>query len=221
MCRPSLCCPGPQNRPVPSRGPRNASADFRGCIHWLFCHSVKKLNLMGSSAVLWLRAVLAAALSAAAHGHSPQPTAAAPLCNASTPPVIGSWHIHVMFWPDGPEGTNNGPKGSIKALALRSRFIHAFNLTETPNCTALIDPSNQLCSFEVGWSPGFGFSRPFVAPNFAFFVPVSRFADTVPWLMQHRGGLDVLVHPNTGCPVNDHRDWASWMGNMWELKMNF
>ena len=39
-----------------------------------------------------------------------------------------------------------------------------------------------------------------------------RFADLVPWLMLHREGLDVLVHPETGDDVADHRDHALWLG---------
>ena len=36
-------------------------------------------------------------------------------------------------------------------------------------------------------------------------------------MVQHRGVYDVLIHPNTGCSVLDHTDWAMWAGDKWEL----
>lgn len=38
------------------------------------------------------------------------------------------------------------------------------------------------------------------------------FADLVPWLALHRGGLVVFIHPQTGDELVDHRDRAIWMG---------
>ena len=38
------------------------------------------------------------------------------------------------------------------------------------------------------------------------------FADIVPWLALNRGGLVVLVHPETGDDLRDHRDRALWLG---------
>lgn len=40
----------------------------------------------------------------------------------------------------------------------------------------------------------------------------------VPWLMLNRGGLAVLVHPNTGRPHDDHLVNAFWMGTPLPLK---
>src|SRR3546814_13061754 len=34
----------------------------------------------------------------------------------------------------------------------------------------------------------------------------------LPWLALNRGGLAVLVHPDTGDDLADHRDHAVWMG---------
>ncbi len=38
------------------------------------------------------------------------------------------------------------------------------------------------------------------------------FAAFVPWLMLNRDGLDVLVHPNTLAPLDDHLVHALWLG---------
>jgi aromatic ring-cleaving dioxygenase len=44
------------------------------------------------------------------------------------------------------------------------------------------------------------------------------FACFVPWLMLNRDGLDVLVHPNTLAPRDDHLLHALWLGRTLALK---
>ena len=44
------------------------------------------------------------------------------------------------------------------------------------------------------------------------------FAAFVPWLMLHRAGLTVLVHPNTLAPRDDHLLHALWLGPPLALK---
>jgi DOPA 4,5-dioxygenase len=44
------------------------------------------------------------------------------------------------------------------------------------------------------------------------------FASFVPWLMLNRDGLDVLVHPNTLAPRDDHLRHALWLGQRMALK---
>jgi aromatic ring-cleaving dioxygenase len=46
-----------------------------------------------------------------------------------------------------------------------------------------------------------------------------QFAVVLPWLMLHREGLEILVHPNTGNAVADHTDHALWLGE--KLAVNF
>lgn len=46
------------------------------------------------------------------------------------------------------------------------------------------------------------------------------FATLVPWLMLNRAGLTVLVHPNTGEDLADHRDRALWLGESRELDLS-
>lgn len=46
------------------------------------------------------------------------------------------------------------------------------------------------------------------------------FGDIVPWLATSRGGLVVLVHPETGDAVTDHTEHAMWMGAMPELDIS-
>lgn len=45
-----------------------------------------------------------------------------------------------------------------------------------------------------------------------------QFERFVPWLMLNRDGLDVLVHPNTLAPRDDHLLHALWLGNKLPLR---
>ncbi len=42
--------------------------------------------------------------------------------------------------------------------------------------------------------------------------PPEKFGDVVPWLALNRGGLAVLVHPETGDELKDHTEHAIWLG---------
>lgn len=53
---------------------------------------------------------------------------------------------------------------------------------------------------------------PHTKPMYQVAFAVDQFDKVVPWLMIHRQGLDILVHPNTGDAVADHRDHALWLG---------
>jgi DOPA 4,5-dioxygenase len=45
-----------------------------------------------------------------------------------------------------------------------------------------------------------------------------EFGKVVPWLMLHREGLSVLVHPSTGESYGDHLERSLWLGE--KLKLN-
>ena len=47
-----------------------------------------------------------------------------------------------------------------------------------------------------------------------------EFARIVPWLMLNRGGLSVLVHPNTGDDYQDHAFNALWLGDRLTLRLD-
>jgi len=47
-----------------------------------------------------------------------------------------------------------------------------------------------------------------------------HFAAVTQWLMLHRRGLTVLVHPETGDPRADHSDHALWMGQVLPLNLD-
>lgn len=132
-----------------------------------------------------------------------------------------SYHIHVLFYPDlSTDGFSNNTHGSKFARALRKAFIEHFNV---PACGENIFNQMKLCAFPVDATGAGGVANaaPFVAPNFAMFIPVDRYAETVPWMMANRGALDFLVHPNScgfACSPQDHLLWSVWGGNKWPVR---
>lgn len=76
-------------------------------------------------------------------------------------------------------------------------------------------------SFPV--EPG-GFSDDPVGPHpvsqFNVKFDIAQFGTVVPWLMFHREGLDVLVHPLTDNMYDDHSDNALWLGTPITLKLD-
>ncbi len=48
--------------------------------------------------------------------------------------------------------------------------------------------------------------------TFQIVFDIDDFGRLVPWLMQHRGDLDVLVHGDTGDHYADHTQHVMWLG---------
>ena len=49
--------------------------------------------------------------------------------------------------------------------------------------------------------------------------PTEMLAAFVPWLMLNRGGLTVLLHPETGNAYRDHTAHAAWFGAVLPLRL--
>ncbi len=62
---------------------------------------------------------------------------------------------------------------------------------------------------------------PHTKPMFQVTLSPEQFADVVAWLMIHRGGLSVLVHPTTDDTVADHDTHPFWMGEALPLDLDF
>jgi len=101
----------------------------------------------------------------------------------------GSYHAHVYYDP-----------GTTRAAAesLRRRIDESFPVQ-----------IGRWHDEEVGPHSRSMFQVAFTRDQFAGFVP---------WLMQQRGGLSVLVHPNSGRPRDDHLHNALWLGPPLALK---
>jgi aromatic ring-cleaving dioxygenase len=53
---------------------------------------------------------------------------------------------------------------------------------------------------------------PHPVPMYQAAFPAAEFPRIVPWLMLNRGGLSVLVHPQTEDTYDDHTIHALWLG---------
>lgn len=105
--------------------------------------------------------------------------------------IIDSWHAHVYF------------DASSREAAWALRQIIAVEL----------DGQIQMGRFHerpVGPHPMWSYQLAF---------PASAFSTVVSWLALNHGPLDVLVHPNTGDALSDHRDRALWVGQSHALNL--
>jgi len=127
-------------------------------------------------------------------------------------PTIYSYHIHMLFLQNNELEVQN-------TLQIRQEFMDHFDVYNTCDDSAwntTYPPG--ICMFEVEAIPSQ--YTPFPVGEWAVFVPISNFSDTVRWTMQHRSDFSILVHPNSGCEVEDHRDWTVWGGLAWELDLS-
>jgi aromatic ring-cleaving dioxygenase len=129
-------------------------------------------------------------------------------CSKPEPAKIYSWHFHVIYW----QHVEEHKKG---AYELRDKFMAAWASKLTKPCK---DRFHQyyICMIEPDYEP-YG---PFITAQWSVFFLPKDFDTVVPWIMQHRGNYDVMVHPNTGCELEDHSDWAFWGGNSWPINMD-
>ncbi len=103
---------------------------------------------------------------------------------------IHGYHAHVYYRPD----------QRIAAAALRARIDEQF-----------VVKLGRWHDRPVGPHPRAMYQVAF---------EVRQFADLVPWLALNRGELDVLVHPETGDDLADHRDHAVWLGEPLALRLH-
>jgi DOPA 4,5-dioxygenase len=102
---------------------------------------------------------------------------------------ILSYHAHVYYDPAHTRGV---------AEALRQRIAERF-----------VVQLGRWHDVPVG---------PHTAAMYQVAFDTAVFAGFVPWLMLNRAGLDVLVHPNTLAPRDDHLRHALWLGQALPLK---
>jgi aromatic ring-cleaving dioxygenase len=101
---------------------------------------------------------------------------------------IESYHAHIYF---------DGADQRRIAQEVRDEIAQRFPIFIGTLWDRPIGPHPKPM-FEIGFSP-------------------ADFAIVVPWLMLNRGGLSVLVHPNTGSPRRDHLFNALWLGEVLDL----
>ena len=110
--------------------------------------------------------------------------------SAIDPNTVRGWHAHVYF-----DASSVG-----RARALCDEAGRRFDVTV-----------GRVHEKPVGPHPRWSCQLAF-AP--------ALFERVVPWLALSRGDLVVLVHPETGDDLRDHRDHAIWMGEVVALDLS-
>lgn len=109
------------------------------------------------------------------------------------------------------------PKDTEKTIS--GYHAHVYYRTDNRNIAAIL--RDQLATkFRV--LLGRWHDRP-VGPHptsmYQVIFSTEDFGTIVPWLMLNRQGLDILVHPETGNDLEDHRDNAIWLGEKLTLNL--
>lgn len=103
--------------------------------------------------------------------------------------------------------------------SIESYHAHIYYDAESrPAAAAVRDQIQHVFKVEMGrWRDEPVGPHPQAMYQVAF--GVDQFPRLVPWLMLNRGGLTVLVHPNTGDAYRDHAEHALWLGAKLELRL--
>jgi aromatic ring-cleaving dioxygenase len=106
------------------------------------------------------------------------------------PATIGSYHAHIYY------DSTSRPV----AERLREAIAHRFAVELGRWRDEPVGP-HPVSMYQVAFAP-------------------EEFGRLVPWLMLNRGGLDVLVHPQTSDPYKDHAVHALWLGTPLPLRLD-
>ena len=103
-------------------------------------------------------------------------------------------------------------EGFVDPSATQSYHAHIYYDAETrPIAERLREAIGNRFAVELGrWrdEP----VGPHPVPMYQAAFPAAEFPRIVPWLMLNRGGLSVLVHPQTKDAYDDHTIHALWLG---------
>ena len=106
-------------------------------------------------------------------------------------PTIHGYHTHVYFGPD----TVAQARTLCEAAAARFPGLKMGRVHERP-----VGPHPDW-SCQLAYRP-------------------ALFAEVLPWIAMHRGGLTVFTHPISDSDLVDHRDRAIWMGAVRPLDLS-
>lgn len=102
---------------------------------------------------------------------------------------------------------------------IKSFHAHIYFNEET------LDKAETLYFFaqNFGWNVGRFHKKPVGPhPDWSFQIAFEEksFTEIVTWLMINRNGLNILVHPETEYPLDDHSKNSIWMGDVRPLDLS-
>ena len=111
-------------------------------------------------------------------------------------------------------------QGFADPAVIRSYHAHIYYDPETrPQAERLREAIGRAFAVQLGrWHDEPVGPHPTSMYQVAF--AAEEFARLVPWLMLNRGGLDVLVHPQTEDAYRDHAVHALWLGTKLPLRLD-
>jgi aromatic ring-cleaving dioxygenase len=107
--------------------------------------------------------------------------------------TISGYHAHIYF------PTANPVEGAAYQEQVRERF--GADVTVGRFHAVPVGP-HPIAMFQVAFGLG-------------------HLESIVAWLIEHRAGRSVLIHPRTGDDLVDHRDHALWLGPALPLDLGF
>jgi aromatic ring-cleaving dioxygenase len=121
----------------------------------------------------------------------------------------GNWEMHC----------GEGKSTMSMPENLHGYHVHIyFDDTTKPRATELHDTLVEQFKAQPSRPQFIGIAGPHPVPQMqAIFSKDAFTADVVPWLMFHRQGLDILIHPLTDDEIEDHTAHAVWLGKPMEL----
>ncbi len=150
-----------------------------------------------------------AALLAIGYGHPTKYNVDRNLtCFQPEPAQIFSYHIHLLYIQKNKNNTDT-------AYAIRERFRTAFAHKLGPDCDDMFHEERSCILGADKDAAG-----PFPTAQWSVFVLPEDLTEMTAWMMQRKGDYSVLVHPNSGCEIEDHSWWAYWGGNQWPLDLS-
>lgn len=96
-----------------------------------------------------------------------------------------------------------------------------FNETQVALASELHERArHELGTFATIWPMRMRPVGPHHAPMFEIEFPHASRDRVIAWVRAHHGPLPVLLHPETGDVLGDHRDRAVWLGRNLGLKLD-
>lgn len=128
-------------------------------------------------------------------------------CYNPTPAKVESYHVHMLFW-------THVDTHVQKAFDIRSKFLDYLNLDASKDaCPNGLFHNDDLCVLDVSD----GTESPFLTSDWSVYFLPKDYYRVISWIMQNRDGMDIVIHPNSGCELEDHTWWTLWGGNVWQI----
>ena len=110
----------------------------------------------------------------------------------------------------------NNDKQFNDASRIRQAFKDRFGSQLGPDCSTQYH-NDYNCFLEITRVP----VGPFTVSEWSIFVLPEFLLPMMQWATQYREQYTIFIHPNSGCQVEDHSDWAMFNGPAYPLDLSY